>query len=313
MPYLVPILCVLGFLLISGPISICMVCFFKTFYSFRKKDESEYPIPEGKLYDPHRAQMIEWIKAARAYPSRDVEIRSFDGLTLRGKYYEKEKGAPIEILFHGYKGSGERDLSGGVYRCFCLGHNALVVDQRASGKSDGRVITFGNKESRDCLGWIDFVISNIDKDARIILTGISMGAATVMTASGYELPENVVGVLADCGYTSTRDIIMKVMTTDMKLNAKILYPFARVSAILFGGFDPNATSPIKSMEKCRVPIIFFHGDDDKYVPLSMSEENYRVCASEKKRLVVTKGAGHGLCFPVNQEEYLTEMRDFFGF
>ena len=309
MPYLTPILCVLGAVFLFL-LSVTLVCFFKIFFSYRGKKEEDYPIPEGEIYEEHRDNMIKWIDEANAKCPREVEIVSRDGLTLRGKYYEKKKGLPIEILFHGYRGSGKRDLSGGVHRCFVLDHNALVVDHRASGRSDGHVITFGAKERFDCLDWVDFAIKNIDANAKIIITGISMGAATVMTASGDELPENVIGVLADCGYTSTREIVCKVIK-DLKLPPKLLYPFARLGAIVFGGFDPDSSSPIESMSRCTLPIIFFHGDADAFVPLYMSEENYNACASKVKRLVVTKGAGHGLCFPVNQEQYLTELDSFF--
>ncbi len=286
--------------------------FLKIFYAVRKKHGGgeEFPLPEGAAYVPHHEQMIAWIKEIRAMDRKDVQITSFDGLILRGKYYEYKKGAPTEILFHGYRGTAERDLCGGVHRCFSIGHNALIVDQRAAGESEGHVITFGAKESRDCLAWIDFVIQNIDKDARIILTGISMGAATVMIAASEELPKNVIGVLADCGYTSTKAIIQKVIR-DMKLPAKLLYPLVRLGARLFGGFDPDASSPIESMKKCKLPVIFFHGDTDDFVPCNMSEENYAACAAEKKRLVIIPGAGHGLCFPVNQEIYLKELDSFF--
>ena len=289
------------------------VCFFKIFYSFGKKneEEDEHPIPEGRVYEAFRDDMVRWIDEARAYAHTEVSIRSYDGLKLCGTYYEFCKGATVEILFHGYKGTSLRDLSGGIYRCRRLGHNVLVVDHRASGKSDGRVITFGIKESRDCRSWIDFVLQNIDKDARIIIGGISMGAATVMTASGFELPENVVGVVADCGYTSTEAIVKKVMV-DMKLPPNLLYPFARLGAILFGRFDPNERSPIMSMAKCSLPIIFFHGDIDGYVPCYMSEQNFSACVSQNKRLVIVKDADHGLCLPVDPEAYIRELSDFFG-
>ena len=312
LPYwLIPLIILLA-LLVIGLLIVC-ICFFKIFYSVRKqpKHPEEFPIPEGRIYEPHREQMIQWMKEIRAMDHTDVSVKSFDGLTLRGQYFEYENGAPIEILFHGYRGTAERDLCGGVYRCFRLGHSALIVDHRGSGNSEGRVITFGAKESRDCMTWIDFVVGNIDKNAKIIITGISMGAATVMVTASKELPPNVVGVLADCGYTSTRDIIKKVMR-DMRLPPNILYPFARLGAILFGGFDPDADSPVESMKKCSIPVIFFHGDVDDYVPCSMSEENYAACASEHKRLVVISGAGHGLCFPIDKTTYFAELEDFFA-
>ena len=285
------------------------VCYFMIFHSFRTKEKEEYPIPKGEIYEVYREDMVRWIKEARARPQKEVSIRSFDGLTLRGIYYECEKGAPIEILFHGYRGTGERDLSGGVARCFALKHNALIVDHRASGKSDGHVITFGVYESRDCLKWVDFVLREIDPKAKIILTGISMGAATVMVAASQKLPDNVIGVLADCGYTSPRAIIKKVMR-DLKLPADLLYPIARLGARLFGGFDPDAASPIESMKRSRLPVIFLHGDTDDFVPHAMSVENYEACIKEK-RLVTIRNAGHGLAFPVDQELYLTALHEFF--
>jgi len=291
---------------------ITLICFFRIFYSPNRKPirDDEYPTPRGAAYDPYREQMIEWIKSIRAMDYTDVSIRSFDGLTLRGKYYEYKKGAPIEILFHGYRGTSERDLCGGVYRCFELERNALIVDHRGSGRSDGNVITFGAKESRDCIDWINFAINNIDKDAKIIITGISMGAATVMIASSFDLPDNVVGVLADCGYTSTKEIVKKVMR-DMKLPANLFYPFAKLGAITLGGFNPDKLSPKKAMKSCTLPIIFFHGDIDGYVPCSMSQENFNACISQNKKLVITPNADHGLCFPSDTETYFREVRAFF--
>lgn len=282
----------------------------KIFYS-RRRPEEEFPIPPGEAYEAHRENMIKWMKGARSIPHTDVEIRSYDGLTLRGKYYECKKDAPLEILFHGYKGTSYRDLSGGIARCFSLGHNALVVDHRAAGRSEGRVITFGVKESRDCLSWVDFAVKNIARDGDVIITGISMGAATVMMASAEKLPPNVVGVLADCGYTSAEEIIKKVIK-DMGLPANVLYPFARLGGMIFGGFDINKASPVEALKKTSLPVIFFHGDADGFVPYYMSEKNYNVCASGKKRLVAVHGADHGLAYPCDTKKYEAEMKDFFG-
>ena len=285
-----------------------LVCFFKIFYSPRKK-WPEYPVPAGEIYQPHHEQMIKWIKEARELPHTEVSIRSFDGLKLCGTYYEFQKGAPIDVLFHGYHGCAEQDLSGGVYRCQRLGHNVLIVDHRGAGKSEGHVVTFGINESRDALAWVQYVVENIDPNAKILLGGISMGAATVMMASAMELPKNVVGTVADCGYTSAKEIIKKVIR-EMHLPADLLYPFVRLGARLFGRFDPDENSPIVSMPNCRVPVIFFHGDTDAFVPQSMSEENFAACAAPK-HLVITPGAGHGLCFPVDVDTYVREIEMFF--
>ncbi len=289
---------------------ISYICFLRIFYSPKRKHAEEYPTPIGEIYDPFREDMIRWMKFTRTLPHEDISIKSFDGLTLRGKYFEYRKGAPIEILMHGYRGCAERDMSGGVNRCHALERSALVVDHRASGESEGHVITFGIHESRDCVSWVNYIIEHIDKDAKIILTGISMGAATVMIAAAREdLPKNVVGVLADCGYTSAKEIIKKVMR-EMRLPPNLLYPFVRLGGRLFGHFDVDETSPIESMRRARVPVIFFHGDTDAFVPAEMSAKNYEACVT-KKRLVTINGAGHGLCFPVDKETYFEELKFFF--
>lgn len=304
----------LGALIILALIT-AYVCFYIVFYSPKRKREKiaeEYPIPEGRIYQIYRDQMIAWMDASQTTPHKDVEIRSFDGLTLRGKYYEHFLGAPLEILFHGYRGDSYRDLSGGIARCYDLGHNALIVDHRGAGRSDGSIISFGAKESRDCAAWVDFAINNIDKNVKIIITGISMGAATVMIASAMDLPKNVIGVLADCGYTSCEEITKKIMKEDMNLPASLLYPFVHLGGLLFGGFNSRNASPINAMKDCKLPVIFIHGDYDKFVPYQMSVDNYNACASDYKRLVTVEGAGHGLCYPVDMKKYKDELESFFA-
>lgn len=293
-------------------LAISYFCFKIAFYVPRKRPVSteEYPIPEGEIYEPHRQTMVAWMKEVRALPKEDMEITSFDGLTLRGTYYEYAPGAPIELMFHGYRGSAERDLCGGVQRCFALGRSALIVDQRCSGRSEGTVITFGICERRDCLSWLEHMQKRFGPDAKIILTGISMGASTVLMAASETLPDNVIGILADCGYSSPKAIIQKVIR-QMGLPAGPAYPFVKLAAKLYGHFDLEETSPIEAMAKCKVPVIFYHGETDAYVPCQMSFENYEACSARKK-LVTIPGAGHGLCYIIDPDTYLKTLAEFFG-
>lgn len=291
---------------------ITFVCFYMAFFVPKHEPVAidDYTIPDGKIYEPFREQMVQWMKEVRAMPHEDFYITSFDGLKLHGKYYEYAPGAPIELMFHGYRGNSDRDLCGGVQRCFQLGRSCLLVDQRASSASEGHVITFGIKEHRDCLSWINFMVEHFGQDVKIILTGISMGASTVLMAAGSPLPEQVKGVLADCGFSSAKDIICKVIR-QLKFPSKLVYPFVRLGAWVFGGFDPESFSAVEAVTKATVPVIFFHGEEDAFVPVEMSRENFDACAS-RKAFITTPGAGHGLCYPVDPEGYLQALRDFFG-
>ena len=186
----------------------------------------------------------------------------------------------------------------------------LLPDQRCSGGSDGHTITFGIKEHEDCLDWVSFAVSYFGPDVKIILTGISMGAATVLMAAGKPLPKNVIGVLADCGYSTPEAIIKKVIR-QMGLPEKLAYPFVKLGALLFGDFDLEAYSPMEAMKTCRVPVIFFHGETDGFVPCDMSRELYEACPC-RKRLVTIPDADHGLSYAVAPERYLESLREFFG-
>ena len=291
---------------------IAYVCYRMAFYEPDRvpADKNAVDLPEGDIYVPFYGKMEKWTHETRALPCEEMTVTSFDGLRLYAKYYEYAPGAPIELMFHGYRGTAERDLSGGVQRCFKLGRSALIVDQRCSGKSEGHTITFGVNEHRDCLTWVDSMLQRFGPDVRILLTGISMGASTVLMAAGKPLPPQVVGVLADCGFSSAKEII-QIVIGHMGLPPKLAYPFVKLGARLYGHFDLEETSAVEAMATCTVPVIFFHGEDDAYVPCEMSRVNYEACAA-RKRLVTVPGAGHGLSYPVWPERYLQEVREFFG-
>ena len=301
--------------ILLGLAALCLIisyiCFRMAFFVPEKIiiGPDDYPIPDGEIYEPYREQMVAWMKEIRALPYRELTTVSHDGLTLYGKYYEFSPDAPLEIMFHGYRGSAERDLCGGVQRAFSLGHSALIVDQRAAGHSGGNVISFGANESKDCLRWVTKVNEVFGTDTKIILTGISMGASTVLMAAGNELPENVVAVLADCGYTSAEEII-KVVIRQMHLPPNLAYPFVMLGARLFGRFDLRQANATAALANCKVPVIFAHGDADDFVPCHMSKANYDAYAGTKA-LVIIPGAGHGLCYLADPEGYLAQLKEFF--
>ena len=307
-PIILILIIIVGVILLA--LATSFVCFLLVFYSGKRKDlpEGEYDIPDGEIYEEFRDSMINWQKSLRQMDCEEIEIKSRDGLSLRGKYYEYEKGAPLEIMFHGYRGNAARDLSGGVERCFTLKRNTIIVSQRAHGDSEGHVITFGYKEKFDCLDWVDYACKRFGNDQKILITGISMGASTVLLAAGEDLPGNVVCALADCGYSSTRAIICKILR-QIHLPVLLFYPLIRLGALIFGGFDPNRAEPIEAVSRTKIPIIFVHGDADDFVPAYMSQEMYDVCPTEKA-IFYAKDAGHGLAFPKDQEGYYKAVGEF---
>lgn len=293
-------------------LTVSYICFNMAFFVKKKQRiVKEFDIPPGKEYEPYRDTMLGFMKEVKELPYTDMYVTSFDGLKLHAKFYEYQKGAPIEIMFHGYRGSAERDLCGGVQRCFALGRSVLLVDQRGAGKSQGNIISFGVNESKDAVLWAEHAVKVLGKDIKIILCGISMGAATVMMASNKKLPENVVGILADCGYTSAKEMIIKTIK-ELGLPPKLLYPFVKLGARIFGRFKLEENPPIEAIKQCKLPIIFFHGEADGFVPCEMSERLYKECGAQKQ-IITVKGAEHGLSYLVDKEGYLKSLGEFFVF
>lgn len=286
-----------------------LICYLMAFYNKKRKKESgEIILPDFQMYQLFKNDIINDIKTARSMEYQEFTIKSFDNLTLYARYFESFKGAPIELMFHGYRGNGERDLSTGIRRAKLCGRNAFIVDQRAHGKSEGHTISFGINERRDCLEWIKFVINHFGKDVKIVLTGISMGAATVMMASNMDLPSNVIGILADCGYDSPKNIIKKYIS-DLKLPANIFYPFVKLGAKIFGKFNLEEASAIEAVKNSKAPIILIHGTSDSLVPYQHSVNCYEACTSAKK-LVPIKDAEHGVSYLHDPDTYVNELNAF---
>ena len=245
-------------------------------------------------------------------PTEIVETISGDGIRLVGHLYRCENAERTIIAMHGWRSAWYRDF--GIISEFWHNHgcNVLYAEQRAQGESEGEYMGFGLIERYDCISWINFLNENGFKNAPIYLAGVSMGAATVMMAAGLELPANVHGVLADCGYTSPHAIWEHIL----KKNLHLSYGNLRKKTIddMFkknNHIDTITDSCTDAMKSCKTPVIFIHGTDDHMVPVEMTYENYQACAAPK-RLLIVPGAEHGMSYLVDKAGYEAALMQFWA-
>jgi pimeloyl-ACP methyl ester carboxylesterase len=268
--------------------------------------------PKGPHYDePETIQaMTALVDAMESLPYEPVHIRAADGTDLFGRYYEAGPGAPVQIEFHGYRGGACRDMAGADKIAREHGISRILVDERAHGKSGGNVTTFGVREREDCLAWAEYAAKRFC-GAPIILSGVSMGASTVLMAADLPLPESVCGIIADSPYTSPKDIIRKCIR-EIHGTPGIFWPAVRQSAILFGHFDPAACSAVRSAAGTKVPLLLIHGDDDRFVPCSMSREIAEAArkAGARVRLEIFPGGAHGISYLTDVKRYTDTEMDF---
>lgn len=256
---------------------------------------------EGEQYEAVAHLMHRATEAIRKHTFEEVRITSNDGIPLYGRLYLQDENAPVEIIFHGYRSCAFRDCCGGHTLAWKMGFNTILVDQRASGESGGRAITFGIRERYDCLSWARYTAERFGKDVPIILSGLSMGAATVLSAAELDLPDNVAAIMADSPFDSPETIIRKVCR-DEKLPDKLAFPFISIGARFFGGFNLRESSAMSAIQTAKVPILIIHGEDDRYVPCDMSRKLRDHCASPCT-LFTVPNAGHGLAYMIDPEGY----------
>lgn len=291
--------------LLFSILSFLIYVFNTAFYNPPRKRSKKVDLGEQYLAVGDRLKITH--EAIKNAEYEEVEIVSYDGTKLKGKYYHFDDNAPIDIIFHGYRSKPESDCGGGFMISREFGHNVLLPYHRAHGESGGNVITFGIKERYDCLKWVEYLVERF-KNTKIFITGVSMGAATVLMASELELPKNVKGVIADCSYSSPKEIIL-LESTKMGFPQFVAKPFIALSAKLLAGINWVETSPVEAVKNAKVPILIIHGEDDRFVPCHMSISIYEACKGPKKLLTVGD-AGHGLSFIIDSENYKNAVNGF---
>lgn len=238
-----------------------------------------------------------------------VEIEAFDGIKLVGHWYPCENAKRVLVAMHGWRTSWSQDF--GLIADFWhqSGCSILFAEQRGQGESGGDYMSFGLLERYDCLEWVKWAEANTDASLPIYLCGLSLGASTVLMTAGLDLPERVHGIMADCAFVSPNAVWKHVVQNNLHLP----YGLYRATAseickkkIQVGSEDYSCPEALKN---CKVPVIFIHGTDDRFVPVTHTYENYKACASEK-RLVVVPGADHALSYLVDKAGYEASVLSF---
>lgn len=289
---------------------VSLFVLYDVIFSGNKKYMSdERSLPKGEQFEPYHDTITTCVDQVLEVPYEAVEVMSYDGLRLAGRYYHLTDGAPLIIFFHGYRCSSLRDGNGIFLYTRKLGYNVLLVDQRVHGKSEGKTITFGVKERYDCKSWVEYAVERFGESQKIYICGLSMGAATVLMASDLGLPENVIGILADCPYSSPKEILCTVMRR-LGFPYKLTYYMAKLSARWIGGFDVEETSAIEAVKRSDIPILIIHGDADDFVPCSMSMD-CQLAGEDHVELLLIEGAGHGMSHCVDTSSYENAVFRFF--
>ena len=235
-------------------------------------------------------------------------IKTEDGLKLNGYVVKKEDSNKWVILVHGYTGRAIQ-MSYQAERFYNMGFNVLFPDLRGHGESEGNYIGMGWDDRRDVISWIKYINNNYSNQ-EIVLYGVSMGAATVMMASGEEdLPSNVKAIIEDCGYTSIKDEFSYQLKAVFNLPSFPIINLASMVTKIKAGYFLGEGSALEQVKKSKTPIMFIHGDADTFVPYYMQDQLYNVATCDKQKLVI-KGAAHAKASDIGGDMYWNSIKEF---
>ena len=275
----------------------------------RQKSGAELRVSGGEMDEKFLRLRNETGERLRQMDSEAVETLGRGNVKLVGHWFAHPQPRRVIVAMHGWRSSWCKDF--GLVIDFWLenGCSVLLAEQRGQGGSGGEYMGFGLLERHDCLAWVNWVNDRVSSSLPVYLCGVSMGAATVLMAAGLELPGNVRGIIADCGYSSPEAIWRHVAKDNLGLSygtrsARANELCRKKIQVGIGDY-----SCVDAMAECEVPVLFVHGTDDRFVPIEMTYENYKACVAPK-RLFVVPGAGHGMSYVQDPKGYQDAMLRF---
>lgn len=250
-----------------------------------------------------------WIQTFKE--RQEISIVADDGVTLVGHYLKHPEAKRIVVMFHGWRGSWDGDFGSFGKALYERKSSLLLVEQRAHGRSGGKYIGFGVKERYDCKRWVEYIAKQSgNSQLPIYLAGVSMGAATVLMATELQLPKQVKGVIADCGFTTPYEMVRIFAKKVMKIEEMFITEAVNRICKKVAGYSFKECSTLSAMRKCKIPVFFVHGTNDNFVPYEMSKRNFEACRAKKYFLSI-EGADHVESFLVNPKQYMNALEEFF--
>ena len=265
------------------------------------------------LNGPLPALAKKGIEYMNTLPHEDVYIQSEDGLKLHATLFPAPGEASKYVVgIHGFQSQAWNEYAPHVAFYQSIGFGMLLPDDRGHGQSEGDYATMGVKDRRDCISWANYLVNRFGKETKVLLHGVSMGGATVLSASGEEdLPKEVIGVVSDCGFTSPKESfecqIKSLYHIPPQFPVRVSQWYAKHKA----HFDFEEAKPIDQVQHANVPILFVQGAKDIMVPEFMAHKLYEACSSQKKLLVVPE-ANHGESIAYDPDGYHEAIRTLFN-
>lgn len=256
----------------------------------------------GRADELNRARELKRAELEAEPELRELHITGLNGVKLTAHLLGCGRRTDKVVLFcHGHRCDGLTECAHWAYFYAERGYDVLMIDHRACGKSEGRYMTFGCKESKDAYIWLNEVYRRYGDEVKIAVHGISMGAATALMMSGENAGGNVKCFVAESSYTSAWNEYAYIMKNKLGIPVSPILDYVNFLSKTIAGFDFKKAAPVEAVKRAEKPILFLHGGADDFVPVFMGEELYGACSSEVKYFRLIPGSIHARGYQTNPE------------
>ncbi|MCH5257044.1 MAG: alpha/beta hydrolase [Lachnospiraceae bacterium] len=310
--FVTALLIVLYFILVNFLVSAALVpSFMEKLESFERITNDSY---EAQVHTSdikvNRQFAIndteEWLETVER---RKISAETEDGYTLVAEeFLSDENNHKWALVLHGYTGWKE-EMYPFAHWYYEEGYHVIAPDLRCQGESEGDFIGMGWTDHYDCALWISYILSR-DSDARIVIHGQSMGAATALMMTGEEdISPNICAVVSDCAYTDAYSMFGEKIKQWFYLPAFPIVDTACLVLRIRGGYNLKDASAINAVKKSDTPTLFIHGDADAMISVEMTKQLYDA-ANCPKELLIVEGAGHAQSQDKDPDTYYGTIRAF---
>jgi len=280
-------------------IAILVIIYFTMSYVFYEKVFIKYKNKKKRLVDQESEFYKESYDWFLNIPKEDVYIHSYDGLKLHGYYIPSidKTTDNLAIVIHGYQ-SQATDMIIIAKLYSDLGFKVLMIDLRGHGLSEGKFTSMGYYEKYDLKKWINHSLRSYGANSKILLHGVSMGAAMSMLVTEFKVKDHIFFLVIDSGYT----VFSKSLAESVKSRFfRVFIPGISFFTNIFHKFTLNKISPLKAIKSSQIPFLIIHGEKDKPVPVKMAKELFEASPAKNKDLLIVEGSPHARAFEINKE------------
>ncbi|MDQ1591511.1 MAG: hypothetical protein QOG71_2138 [Pyrinomonadaceae bacterium] len=241
-----------------------------------------------------------------------VSFASTDGNTLSGWYLPARGDARQRrvtfVLTHGLFRSRYEMLERGL-ALWREGYGVLLYDLRRHGASAAEFSTIGYDERHDVAAAFAFVRAR-EPQNRVVLMGVSMGAAATLLAASEISDGQLLGVVAESSFLSFADTVRH----HVRLIGLPTFPFATL-LIKFTSWRLNFAADdydlLRAVGRISRPVLFIGGTRDVRMPTAtVLEPLYAAAQSAGKRKFIVEGATHGHAYDESPESYVKAVNEF---